>query len=133
MRYDMHPPKIWDWIKNQRTPRRPQLKELSEKTGIPVDWWLTGDLPPPKTIKYDASPKPGAALHDAPALSPTKPVPEKINALALAAILTGILRTAPQASPEAIAALAAKIYNETLDAGLITATGLGDGHLDAAA
>ena len=134
MRYKMHPPKIWDWIKNERTPRRPQIAELADKTGIPLEWWLHGDLPAPQpgAIKYDAGQTPGAALHDAPVRS-AKAGPQKINAAALEAILTGILRSAPQASPEAVAALAAKIYNDTLEAGLITATGIGDGHLSAAA
>ncbi len=116
------------------SPQKKTLALLQEKTGIPVDWWLHGDLPVPQpgAIKYDAGQTPGVALHDAQVRS-AKAGPQKINAAALEAILTGILRSAPQASPEAVAALAAKIYNDTLEAGLITATGIGDGHLSAAA
>lgn len=138
MRYNMHPPKIWDWLKHNRTPRRPQIAELAEKTGIPLNWWLSGGLPPPVSdwgathiYPKDAdTPLPPRQLLEA-----TQPprAESRINVDALAAIIEGALKTAPHAGPEALARHCAKVYAQALADGLITADGVGDGGLDTAA
>lgn len=131
-RYGLPPPKVWDWIKNSRSPRRPQLAELAEKTRIPLEWWESGELPPPEPpgIVYakDAdSPMPARQLLSPPAGA------SRINVDALTAILEGALKTAPHATPAALAAHCAKIYAQAIEDGLITADGVGPGKLGNAA
>lgn len=122
-RHELPPPKVWDWIRHSRSPRRPQLAELAEKTRIPLEWWESGELPPPAPgivyLKDADNPMPARQL-----LSP-QAAAARINVDALAAIIEGALKTAPGASPAALAAHCAKIYAQALDDGLITATGAG--------
>lgn len=58
--YDLPPQKVWDWLKNERTPQRAQVALLADKTGIAVDWWLHGEGPVPPH-------KPPAVPEEAPA------------------------------------------------------------------
>lgn len=124
-RHGLAPNKVWDWIKYDRTPRAPQLRELAERTHIPEAWWRGGDLPPPDPgivyIKDADSPVPPRQL-----LSPAPA--GRINVEALAAIIEGALKTAPGATPEAIAAHSAKIYAQAIEDGLITPDGLGSAY-----
>lgn len=136
MRHNMHPPKVWDWLKHHRTPRRLQIAELAEKTGIPLSWWLKGEFPPPKPewgapyLKEADNPLPPQQLLEP---APQPRVASRINVDALAAIIEGAIKIAPHAGPEALARHCAKIYAQAIDDGLITADGVGDGHLDTAA
>lgn len=128
---------------NTDRPQHRSLVMLEEKTGIPLQWWLEGDLPPPKgsggaeggaerQVVYPrhGEEPPGAAA----ALATPTRVPARINVDALAAIIEGALKTAPTASPQVIAAHCAKVYAQAIEDGLITPDGLGPkGALDAAA
>lgn len=108
---------------NSEKPQHRSLVMLAERTGIPLQWWLEGDLPPPAPeivyVKDADNPMPARQL-----LSP-QAAAARINVDALAAIIEGALKTAPGASPAALAAHCAKIYAQALDDGLITATGAG--------
>lgn len=125
------------WLGGAR-PQRKTLRTLEAKTGIPVSWWESGDLPPPvpepaaaHVYPKDAdTPQPPRQLLEA-----TQPprAESRINVDALAAIIEGALKTAPHAGPEALARHCAKVYAQALADGLITADGVGDGHLDTAA
>lgn len=46
--HNLKPAKVWEWFAKGRTPREAGMKELAEKTGIPLSWWMHGDLPPPE-------------------------------------------------------------------------------------
>ena len=108
---------------NSDKPQHKTLLMLEERTGIPLQWWLEGDLPPPAPeivyVKDADSPVPPRQL-----LSPP-PAAGRINADALAAIIEGALKTAPRASPAALAAHCAKVYAQALEDGLITPDGVG--------
>ena len=111
---------------NSDKPQHKTLLMLEERTGIPLQWWLHGDLPPPEPagagivyVKDAESPMPPRLL-----LSPPAAV-GRINADALAAIIEGALKTAPRASPAALAAHCAKVYAQALADGLITPDGAG--------
>lgn len=116
---------------NSEKPQHRSLVMLEERTGIPVQWWLEGELPPPAPgivyVKDADSPVPPRQL-----LSPPAGV-GRINVDALAAILEGALKTAPHATPAALAAHCAKIYAQAIEDGLITADGVGPGKLGNAA
>lgn len=107
---------------NSEKPQHRSLVMLEERTGIPLQWWLEGDLPPPApeiAVKEADSPVPPRQLLSPPAGG------GRINVDALAAIIEGALKTAPHATPAALAAHCAKIYAQALDDGLITAEGAG--------
>lgn len=110
---------------NSDKPQHKKLLMLEERTGIPLQWWLEGDLPPPAPeivyVKDADSPVPPRQL-----LSPAPA--GRINVEALAAIIEGALKTAPGATPEAIAAHSAKIYAQAIEDGLITPDGLGSAY-----
>jgi len=125
IRHDLPAPKIWDWIKNERTPRRPQLVELADKTGIPLEWWMEGELPPPPAKTDYPVAGEGASVKLEEGRAAFASIPSKINVEALAAILEGALKTAPGAPPQVIAAHCAKVYAQAIEDGLITPDGLG--------
>lgn len=124
-RHDLPAPKIWDWVKNERTPRRPQLVELAEKTGIPLEWWMDGELPPPPAKTDYPLGGEGVSMRVEERRASFLTQSSKINVEALAAILEGALKTAPTATPQAIAAHCAKVYAQAIEDGLITPDGLG--------
>ena len=125
------------WLDGAR-PQKKTLRMLEEKTGIAADWWLKGELPPPKLesgapspyLKDADNPLPPRQLLDA---APQPRDESRINVDALAAIIEGALKTAPGATPEALARHCAKIYAQAIEDGLITSDSVGDGHLDTAA
>ena len=43
-----------DWLNQGRQPRTAQIARLVAETGIPEEWWLRGDLPPPPVIRGGA-------------------------------------------------------------------------------
>lgn len=45
--HGLRPQKVWEWLKKGRQPQRAQLDDLASRTGIPVEWWESGDTPPP--------------------------------------------------------------------------------------
>jgi phage repressor protein C with HTH and peptisase S24 domain len=45
------PTKVWEWVTNGRTPHTAGMSELADKSGIPLEWWMHGDLPPPTPVK----------------------------------------------------------------------------------
>lgn len=50
------PATVTGWIRDGRTPRPAQLALLAQKTGIPEDWWLHGEGPPPMPEGQAGSP-----------------------------------------------------------------------------
>lgn len=45
--HGLRPQKVWDWLKNGRRPQRAQLVGLAQLTGIPLEWWESGQTPVP--------------------------------------------------------------------------------------
>lgn len=112
---------------NTDRPQHRSLVMLEEKTGIPLQWWLEGSLPPPSTSSSSVYESIGENVAPKVAERPAvfAPVASKINVEALAAILEGALKTAPTATPQVIAAHCAKVYAQAIEDGLITPDGLG--------
>lgn len=92
--------------------------EAFVRAGINANWLLTGEGPM-LLAELAAPAKPAAS--------------SRINIDALAAIIEGALRVAKNAPPSAIAAHSARVYGQCIEDGLITADGIGEGNLDAAA
>lgn len=44
---------ISEWLGKGTSPYPKTMKKLVAGTGIPEDWWLNGDLPPPKPCLFD--------------------------------------------------------------------------------
>lgn len=45
----LKPSTVNEWINNDRIPRADGMDKLVKATGIPKEWWLYGDEPPPAT------------------------------------------------------------------------------------
>lgn len=45
--HGLRPQKVWDWLNNSRQPQRAQLVDLAQRTGIPAEWWESGQTPAP--------------------------------------------------------------------------------------
>jgi transcriptional regulator with XRE-family HTH domain len=45
--HEISPAGMSDWLNKGRRPYPKTLARLAEKTGIPADWWLNGEGPPP--------------------------------------------------------------------------------------
>lgn len=149
-RHGLSPTKIWDWLKNDRTPRTPQVEHLATVTSIPSSWWLHGELPPPAPASRQGAQSPaperlayylpagmleaGLRAADAPGLPPLEVRREqgRINVPALAAIIEGAMRAAPHATIPDLAAHCARVYAMAIEQGLITADGTGPGITKAA-
>lgn len=122
-------------------PQRKSLARLVAASGIPLEWWINGEGPPPmasdepeKIIEVAVDPGP-MVVEERRHSYPDKAAAAvgRINVKALAAILEGALKTAPYAAPHAIAEHCAKIYAQAIEDGLITPDGLGPGKVDKAA
>lgn len=88
------------------------------RAGINANWILTGEGP---MLLAELAPP------------PAKPVAPRINIEALAAIIEGALKAAPDASMEQIAQHSVRFYVQCIEDGLITPDGVGQGkHNDAA-
>ena len=88
------------------------------RAGINANWLLTGEGP---MLLADLVP---------PVVKPADP---KINVDALEAIIEGALKIAPNAPASRIAAHSASLYKRCIEEGMITADGIGNGNLNAAA
>lgn len=107
-------------------PRADILVAIADAGGVTVDWLATGR--PPKTrAELRALLAPEAQATPAPSSAPA------INVGALQALIEGTLKVAPHAPLSAQAAHIAKVYKDLIDKGMITAEGIGPGHLDAVA
>lgn len=91
------------------------------RAGINANWLLTGEGPMLMTGQVQT------------VVLPAVPVAPKINVDALAAIIEGALRVAPNAAPAALAKHCAGIYMKCIEDGLITPDGIGEGNLNNAA
>jgi len=107
----------------KRLPGADALAALA-KLGINVHWLVTasGEMLVPTGITT------GMKVQDA-ANPQYQVAPAKINAKALAAIIEGVVKAQPAASPARLAMLAAEFYVKALDEGYITPEGVGDGPL----
>lgn len=47
VRHGFAPSTVDGWLKGEITPYRKTLEKLEEKTGIPAEWWKSGEGPPP--------------------------------------------------------------------------------------
>lgn len=55
---ELPPQTVHGWIDKDRVPRKGGMETLVKATGIPEEWWLHGDGPPPVTNKtYPVSDK----------------------------------------------------------------------------
>lgn len=105
------------------------LVAIADAANVTVDWLATGR--PPKTrAELRALVAQEATRKAAPAVPSSAPA---INAGALQALIEGTLKAAPNAPVSAQAEHIAKVYKDLIDKGMITAEGLGAGHLDAVA
>lgn len=90
--------------------------------GINANWLLTGmgemRMPTGSATEFQAQ-EAGQNAYQA--------QPAKINVAALAAIIEGVAKAQPSASPARLAMLAAEFYEKTLSEGYITPDGVGDG------
>ena len=80
--------------------------------GINANWLLTGEGP---MLLADLAPP------------PAKPVAPRINIDALAAIIEGTLKAAPDMSVEAVVNHGVRFYVQAIEDGLITPEGIGPG------
>ena len=88
------------------------------RAGINANWLLIGEGP---MLLADLVP------------SVVKTAESRINVDALEAIIEGALRITPNAPASDIASFSARLYKDCIDRGMITADGIGNGDLDAAA
>ncbi len=98
----------------ERDVRSPNTEgwEAFVKHGINTNWLLTGEGP---MLLVELAPP------------PAKPVAPRINIEALAAIIEGALKAAPDASMEQIAQHSVRFYVQCIEDGLITSDDVGDG------
>lgn len=123
------------WLSTEN-PQAKSLKRLVEASGVPLEWWLSGDGPPPTRgvlVDIEVDTGPLNVEERRASYGPLERCTGKINVKALAAIIEGALKTAPHASPQAIAEHSAKIYAQAIQDGLITPDGVGPGKVDKAA
>lgn len=52
VRHGFAPSTVDGWLKGEITPYRKTLEKLEEKTGIPAEWWRSGEGPPPLESAY---------------------------------------------------------------------------------
>ena len=121
------------WLSTEH-PQAKSLKRLVEASGIPLEWWISGDGPPPtgSAMPVEVYAATGPLMVEE-VRGSFDPRAGKINVQALTAIIEGALKTAPSASPRAIAEHSAKIYAQAIQDGLITPDGVGPGKVDKAA
>ena len=113
-------------ILNGALPRTDILVAIADAAGVTVDWLATGRPPKTRAELRDLVAQ-GTQAAPAPSAAPL------INVGALQALIEGTLKVAPEAPVSAQAAHIAKVYKDLLDKGMITAEGIGSGHLNAAA
>jgi transcriptional regulator with XRE-family HTH domain len=121
---------LGSYLRGEKLPGLGNLVAMADAGNVTVDWLATGR--PPKTraelramvaLQAQGGPAAPAPPSSAPA----------INVGALQALIEGTLKVAPNAPVSAQAAHIAKVYKDLIDKGMITAEGMGTGHLDAVA